>query len=498
MTLSMAAINANLRPQMDPINGGVAINGQNPTDLQMITDKFRQKSFSNKDWKVDVREGGAVHIESKATNWLGQPLTVLDYTDRGKLLKNGKLVAEVSDRIQISLPSSDPIAGENTVISIDARGLDGSANGYANKVAITAGATGFLVNGVGKGSDSDLGIESFTHRDGEALERNMGLGAVQVLLTGEADSKHGSLSVISPTKGLLTLGQSVFNLAHAAKVSELNTLATREASEGVPVAKKPDILNEGRNKVVFDNENYEISVQKRQTSLDKVNPEGARGGGSLMVHNKKTGENYEVWGDPHLSWDNKQLNLFQNTQFTLDDGTVIVAEMEKGTAKPHIDKVTIVDGKGQTGVRIENVSPKNRDNMVVTENRQDNGYRLLQDMKVRMELEEADGKAKRGFEVKGARDVYGNQLMNPLSQGYINDANLGPDRAVNFTPASQATVPATASPVSFVRTNDDAPAENQWTMQAMFFRFMQMLTKGPFSGASAWGPSGNGFDGRIF
>lgn len=466
--------------------------GLNPTDLQCIRDKDGRKSFANNDWTVDIREGGRVHIESKATNFLGQPLTVLDYNGRGQLLKNGKLVGEVSDRIQISLPGSSDSGLENTVISIDGRGLDGGANGYANTVAITAGKTGFVVNGVGKGSADDLGIESVTHRDGEILERNHGLGAVQVFLSPDAKGK-GSLMLMSPSVGPVALNQATLNLAHAAENAELNTLAAQEARGLAGAALPPTMRKDGSNKVFFENENYEISVQKKMTLLDHLPGVGPRGGGSLMVHNKKTNETYELWGDPHLNWDDKQVDLFHNTQFTLDDGTVIVAEMEKGKAHPHIDSVTVVDGNGQAGVRIDNVSPKNKQRMEVTENRQDNGYKLLQDLKVRMVLEEVDGagKKQRGFEVKVATDIYGKDVMYGLNEGFVNDAKLGTDRSVNFRPVNPAPAPANASPESFVRVGDDGPSpEVQWAMQRAMFAMMQDYFGGPVAAFSAWGRNG--------
>lgn len=60
-------------------------------------------------------------------------------------------------------------------------------------------------------------------------------------------------------------------------------------------------------KVQFENENYRITADDNN---------------EVVIHNKATGENYRIWGDPHVEVDGRHaFDFWGRTTFVLDDGT---------------------------------------------------------------------------------------------------------------------------------------------------------------------------------
>ena len=65
-------------------------------------------------------------------------------------------------------------------------------------------------------------------------------------------------------------------------------------------------------KVMFENDNYKI------TANDDNN---------VIIFNKKTGEEYNIWGDPHVNIDGKHsFDFWGKTTFNLDDGTKVTID----------------------------------------------------------------------------------------------------------------------------------------------------------------------------
>ena len=95
-------------------------------------------------------------------------------------------------------------------------------------------------------------------------------------------------------------------------------------------------------KVQFENDNYRIT---------------AGDDNSVDIFNKKTGETYHVWGDPHVNVDGKHsFDFWGTTTFQLDDGTKVTIDTTPWNNDPSqtlSSKVTITNG--DYGVQITGV-----------------------------------------------------------------------------------------------------------------------------------------------
>jgi plastocyanin len=95
-------------------------------------------------------------------------------------------------------------------------------------------------------------------------------------------------------------------------------------------------------KAVFENDNYRI------TAGDDNN---------VNITNKKTGENYNIWGDPHVDIDGKHaFDFWGTTTFKLEDGTKVTIETTPWNANNGAtlaSKVAITSG--DYGVEISGV-----------------------------------------------------------------------------------------------------------------------------------------------
>ena len=95
-------------------------------------------------------------------------------------------------------------------------------------------------------------------------------------------------------------------------------------------------------KAVFENDNYRI------TAGDDNN---------VNIFNKKTGETYNIWGDPHVDIDGKHaFDFWGTTTFKLEDGTKVTIETtpwNAGNGMTLASKVAITNG--DYGVEISGV-----------------------------------------------------------------------------------------------------------------------------------------------
>ena len=131
----------------------------------------------------------------------------------------------------------------------------------------------------------------------------------------------------------------------------LSVVNAQLASRG-PVARAngPETHRTADGKVQFENDNYRITADDNN---------------EVMIHNKATGENYRIWGDPHVEVDGKHaFDFWGQTTFVLDDGTrVTIATTpwnEGHNGATVASQVTILDGGGQYGAHIEGVDSNTR------------------------------------------------------------------------------------------------------------------------------------------
>lgn len=93
---------------------------------------------------------------------------------------------------------------------------------------------------------------------------------------------------------------------------------------------------------VFENDNYRITAGDNNT---------------VNIFNKKTGENYNIWGDPHVNVDGQHaFDFWGTTTFKLEDGTKVTIETtpwNAGNGMTLASKVAITNG--DYGVEISGV-----------------------------------------------------------------------------------------------------------------------------------------------
>ncbi|MBL8277401.1 MAG: DUF1521 domain-containing protein [Pelomonas sp.] len=91
---------------------------------------------------------------------------------------------------------------------------------------------------------------------------------------------------------------------------------------------------------VFENDNYRITAGDNNT---------------VNIFNKKTGENYNIWGDPHVNIDGQHaFDFWGTTTFKLEDGTKVTIEtVPAGNNMTLASTVAITNG--DYGVKISGV-----------------------------------------------------------------------------------------------------------------------------------------------
>jgi hypothetical protein len=95
-------------------------------------------------------------------------------------------------------------------------------------------------------------------------------------------------------------------------------------------------------KAVFENDNYRITAGDNN---------------EVHIFNKKTGEDYKIWGDPHVNIDGKhEFDFWGTTTFALEDGTKVTIETtpwKNDTSMTLASTVNITNG--DYGVQISGV-----------------------------------------------------------------------------------------------------------------------------------------------
>lgn len=101
-----------------------------------------------------------------------------------------------------------------------------------------------------------------------------------------------------------------------------------------PLADAPTTGRTADGNVRFENDNYRITAGDDD---------------QVLIENKATGEQYRIWGDPHVEVDGRQaFDFWGQTTFVLDDGTKVTIETtpwaKGGNGATVASKVTITDG----------------------------------------------------------------------------------------------------------------------------------------------------------
>lgn len=107
-------------------------------------------------------------------------------------------------------------------------------------------------------------------------------------------------------------------------------------------------------KAQFENDNYLVTMGDDN---------------NIVVHNKHTGETYEVWGDPHVKVDGKSaFDFWGTTTLQLDDGTKLTMETTPWVNDPNMtlaSKVTITNG--DYGVQVKGIDTNQLGDLTIEE-----------------------------------------------------------------------------------------------------------------------------------
>lgn len=137
----------------------------------------------------------------------------------------------------------------------------------------------------------------------------------------------------------------------------LATVSAQIARGGCLGGNTPTTTRTADGKVQFENDNYRITADDNN---------------EIMIYNKATGEQYRIWGDPHVEVDGKHaFDFWGDTTFVLDDGTRLTiattpwAEGNNGATVA--SKLTIVDGGGDYMAHIEGIDSNTRGDLGFTD-----------------------------------------------------------------------------------------------------------------------------------
>jgi hypothetical protein len=166
-------------------------------------------------------------------------------------------------------------------------------------------------------------------------------------------------------------------------------------------------------RVRFENDNYTITVGDNN---------------EVLVKNKNTGEEYRIWGDPHVEVDGEHaFDFWGQTTFVLDDGTKVTIETtpwEGGDNGATVaSEVTITDGKSDYTTVISGVDTNTKGDLSFREYEGDAAQMV--------ELTERDGNTVYENENgKGFFAVDRNGNVRNVDQAFIN----GTDEVKNGGP----------------------------------------------------------------
>ncbi|MCH7345094.1 DUF1521 domain-containing protein [Pelomonas sp. CA6] len=154
-------------------------------------------------------------------------------------------------------------------------------------------------------------------------------------------------------------------------------------------------------KAVFENDNYRIVAGDNN---------------EINIHNKKTGEDYKIWGDPHVNIDGQHsFDFWGTTTFQLNDGTKLTVQtVDAGNGMTLASKLTITNG--DYAAQISGIDTNKVGDLKVDEGL---GWGRVLDGAVadgNTLLENATG--------KGFVAVDGNGQLRQVDQAYINATDL--------------------------------------------------------------------------
>lgn len=154
-------------------------------------------------------------------------------------------------------------------------------------------------------------------------------------------------------------------------------------------------------RAVFENDSYKIDMGDDNT---------------VHIHNKKTGEDYLVHGDPHVNVDGQHaFDFWGTTSFNLDDGTKLtINTTDAGNGMTLASKVTITNG--DYGVQVSGVDTKTRGDLKFNETTA-NGW--LMDAQVDDGNQLYENPTGKGFVA-----VDDNGHVREVNQQYINETDL--------------------------------------------------------------------------
>jgi hypothetical protein len=204
---------------------------------------------------------------------------------------------------------------------------------------------------------------------------------------------------------------------------------------------------------VFESSNYEITVT---------------GNSVVTIHNKNTGETYQVSGDPHVSIDGVQAFDFHETMtFMLNDGTkVTIDTMPWGTGGATVaSRVTITNADAHYGVQINGVSPTDNQDISFSETLQYGSQLDVDTADNMMIFENASGAGFLRFDPKTGRNVVVDQAGVNADEAAAPGGMFDPNATAPYLPTqpkgssmnSTTIAPASFSTpegfASYLRTN---------------------------------------------
>ncbi|MCG7897506.1 MAG: DUF1521 domain-containing protein [Candidatus Thiodiazotropha weberae] len=98
----------------------------------------------------------------------------------------------------------------------------------------------------------------------------------------------------------------------------------------------------------------------------------------IVVRNKETGEETNIWGDPHVDWngDGKtDVNFWEKTTFQLEDGTKITIDTEKFKNNDMFVANDITITKGDKVIQVTGLSQNEKGDMQIHQS--DRGGQLM-------------------------------------------------------------------------------------------------------------------------